>query len=428
MGCSNPVLMKYELEALEEFINFLINTYRDEAPDFVIPQFNTKEQFIFAKAFSITRELKSLLFELENESRLETLVQFHQATIIQLVDQLSDSLGQVGASAEGATKFQLWKLLNDQLEILLTFIESHLSKYFDLDKKIPNPYMLLEKNSFNEKLQGIHSQMQTRGIDPVLAELILFPVNAALQMKIDFSITYRRLIYIKQLLKDLDIVLSTDTGSPAFEDIFKLLVYLNFNSSYLIHYVIKKITGEAQEQNHVAGQLEGLCRWLKILNQCHTKPSFALKSSRPSLQEQLTTWLTEEICFIEKKKQLTLLIPPTNQPMYSEGQKIDTVFSVSQLAFLIRLMKETGVITNKNQGEVIRFFSRHFSSLQNQNISPESLRIKYYQVERSTVNSVKSILDKMIELSKKSKWLIFYLSTDAYYNLALDLLLDAELF
>ena len=377
---------------------------------------------------SVTKELKSYLFDFDSESRIEALVQCHQATIIELVDLLAGSNhNSSGGSATGRSKNALWKLLNDQLENLLTFIETYFLKYFDQDQKIPNSYLALERTSLSKKTSAIHSIVRTAQLDNRLIDIIFYPVERIISSNVN-AVTYRRLIFIKQLLKDLETVLSVDTGRPVIEDVFRLMIYLNFNSCHLTSYFIKAIANEAQEQHSVATQLEVLCHWLKITNQNHTKPSFVLKTARPSLQEQITRWLSEEINFIEKKKQLTLLMPPTVAAEQKEPVKVDTSFSVPQLAFLIRLFKEAGVITNKNQTELIRFFSRHFNSLHNQNISTESLRIKYYQIEQSTIKSVQAILDKMIDHSKKAKWFLVYFTTDACYDLAIELLFGFKIF
>ncbi|HPH46082.1 MAG TPA: hypothetical protein PLJ60_11730 [Chryseolinea sp.] len=83
--------------------------------------------------------------------------------------------------------------------------------------------------------------------------------------------------------------------------------------------------------------------------------------------------------------------------------KIKTSLSVAQLAYSIRLLKQSGIIVNDNKAEVIRFFSKHFSSVNNNNISQESFRSKYFAFETSAVTSIQGILNKMISISKKDE-------------------------
>ena len=70
--------------------------------------------------------------------------------------------------------------------------------------------------------------------------------------------------------------------------------------------------------------------------------------------------------------------------------------SVSQFALLTRSFVESGVIQNKNIAELIRFLARFVKTKRSGTISPESLRIKYYDVETSTRDAVKNLLHTAI--------------------------------
>ena len=165
--------MKYQLEDLEIFVHTLIDTYETETPHTIIPDFDDKEKALLKKSLSVTKELKSYLFDFDSESRIEALVQCHQATIIELVDLLAGSNhNSSGGSATGRSKNALWKLLNDQLENLLTFIETYFLKYFDQDQKIPNSYLALERTSLSKKTSAIHSIVRTAQLDNRLIDII----------------------------------------------------------------------------------------------------------------------------------------------------------------------------------------------------------------------------------------------------------------
>ena len=64
--------------------------------------------------------------------------------------------------------------------------------------------------------------------------------------------------------------------------------------------------------------------------------------------------------------------------------------SISQFAYFIRTFIEAGVIQNKNISELIRFLVRFVKTKRSENIAYESFRMKYYNVESSTKNSVKT--------------------------------------
>lgn len=412
--------MKHELEELEEFIYAFIDLYKSSPPETFIPGLNSKEGFITLKIYNIKKELKGILFEIDNESKIENIIQYHQAQIIKLADKTSDCLdgAEIGTDL-GNTKIYLCKVIHNSLEDLLTFIETYFSKYFDQSQKIPDAYVQLEKKSFIEKLEEIKSMTQDRNLDFTLTEIIFDPVQRFVNAASEKDISYRRLMYLKQLLRDMKNLLADPPEEDIFTSVFKLLAYLNFNSRKFVIYATNCIGREVKDQISLADQLEKLRHWLKILNQNHVKPCFALKNNNPSVQEQVSIWLTEEINYHEKRKQqLSLMLPPA-EPL-QEAFKVTTIFSVPQLAFTIRLLKDVGIVTNRNQTELIRFFSKNFGSARNENISAESLRIKYYNVEKSTVSSVQALLIKMVEQTKKGKWFIFYASGDFINDFVLE--------
>lgn len=112
---------------------------------------------------------------------------------------------------------------------------------------------------------------------------------------------------MKYLLKEL---FSLNSKPDFSEALFEHLFYLNFNSYHFLLFATAKIRSEVETLPSMTAQLEHLSLTLKKLNQAQVKPSFGLKPLRESLKNLLSNWLEEEIHFIEKKRQLTLIIPP----------------------------------------------------------------------------------------------------------------------
>lgn len=397
--------MTYELEFLEEFIQKQYQSQASNPPHSPIPEFSQKKLLIQSEVERIKKSLRHFLFNTECETLIENVVQHHQQHIIKLADQVIKCIDEAEASeiyeiSDGPTKLNLCKIMYKGLEELLTFIETYFSKYFNQDEKIPQAYVLMAGKEILHNLEILEEQAKQKNVDTELMRIALFPVKDFATEPLKKSISFRRLIYLKQLVKDLKFTLKDKTNETYSDDVFGLLFYLNFNTYFFLTYTTDKISEEVKEQTTLGNQVERLSFWVKLLNQNQVKPGFALKHDRPSIQEQLGMWLAEEIHFIEKKKQLTFLMSPSGPVVKTESFKVNTILSVPQLAYSIRLLKEAGIITNPNQTELIRFFSQHFSTPRNQNVSSESLRIKYYNVERSSVRSIQGILDRLVEHTK----------------------------
>jgi hypothetical protein len=237
-----------------------------------------------------------------------------------------------------------------------------------------------------------------------LFTIVLLPVVQFVSIPGKQNITFRRLIYLKYLVSELMQLAKPEAKIDYSKLVFEHLFYLNFNSFSLVEYATSKIRKEIEALPSITSQLEYLSRTLKELNQTQIKPSFALKPKRDSLKDILSKWLEEEIHFIEKKQQLTLMMPPGVQRFENLNDfKVKTTLSVPQIAYLVRILKDTGIITNDNKTDLIRFFSKYFSSVNNENISQESLRSKFFAYERSTVTHIQRVLTKLMDHSKKNE-------------------------
>jgi hypothetical protein len=76
---------------------------------------------------------------------------------------------------------------------------------------------------------------------------------------------------------------------------------------------------------------------------------------------------------------------------------------VAQLAYVLKIMHETGVITVKSQWDMFRFLQENVGSKRKETVSAQSLNNKYYTVEAATKASVKELLLKMINHINKAK-------------------------
>jgi hypothetical protein len=155
-------------------------------------------------------------------------------------------------------------------------------------------------------------------------------------------------------------------------------------------------------ENTLCGQIEKLCYHLKEINQIPINSEFIYKPERKSLNEQLITWLIEEITYLEKRQELSnLIVEDSNTSTIKKDFKITTSYSVSQVAFFLKLLVKVGAITNKNQRELLRFFASNMKTRQTEHISSESLRAKYYHIDDTAIEAVKALIINMLNETNK---------------------------
>lgn len=176
----------------------------------------------------------------------------------------------------------------------------------------------------------------------------------------------------------------------------EVLLYLNYNSRRYFRHLIKTITTELDSEETASGKLERLRYQQKVLNQTPSDYEIGYSPKSPSLKEMIGTWISEEIRFLEGATGLTI-VPQLQETEFSKKDfKIEFDMSVSQFAFFIKSFIETGVIQNKNLSELIRFLAKFVKTKRSENIAYESFRMKYYNVESSTKNSVKNLYHNAI--------------------------------
>jgi hypothetical protein len=112
-------------------------------------------------------------------------------------------------------------------------------------------------------------------------------------------------------------------------------------------------------------------------------------------------WLKEEIYYLEKIWGSKLAADKKDNSI--EQNKMTTQLSVAQLAYLFKIMHETGIISVKSQWDIFRFLQENVSSKRKETISAQSLNNKYYNVESATKASVKDMLLKMLQYINKAK-------------------------
>lgn len=398
--------MKYELGFFEEFITKECRKNRRLSPNSIVPDFTKKKLLIENEAERIKKSLAEHVFQVDNESRIELFIQHHQAQIIRLADKVvtqinSEESSTIRAITPEHSKINLCKIVLLSFEGLLNYIEAYFSKYFDQDHKIPDAYAYISAQELEEQKKALSNLFNERKLDKNLSDIILFPIENFLA-NTNNGITFRRLIFLKYITKELS-RLSDQPGNYT-EAVFEHLFYLNFNNNHFLRFATNKIRVEVDKLASMAEQLEHLSLTLKKVNQAQVKPSFALKPEHDSVKNIFGAWLEEEIHFIEKRRQLTLMLPPGGVQVQNLSQfKVKTILSVPQLAYSIRLLKDSGIITNDNRSELIRFFSKNFSSHQVENISTESFKGDYFKFGRAAVTHVQGVLTKLLLHSKKDE-------------------------
>lgn len=349
----------------------------------------------------IKMKWKNKVFESDDERKIERYIQGHQKELIDLTNKVLELLGSdLNKSPEGS-KTPLTVIYRG-LEELLVFIERYFSRYFDQDSFVPENYKMIAVHDFSEWLSTTKPVLEARMTDARLFKLCFHPIEKFVNRSNE-AITFQKLIFLKQLVKEITAIVQTEvTGKEANEKLRLLLLYLDYNSLRAYQYAIDYIVVYVNEATTMPQRIDRLAYAQKCVNQVQVKPGFSFYPEYATIKAQLAVWVGEEFKYAEQRKQLSLSFATDAKSLAVEkGIKIRTTFSVPQLAYFIRLLIEVKIVRNKNITQLTDFLARLLITQGTEEISGGSLHKSFYKVEEETRKKIGEFAIDMFNRTRK---------------------------
>jgi len=281
----------------------------------------------------------------------------------------------------------------ENIELTLNFIEDFFSNHFNKDNNVPFAYLTISKIEMKRQIKVIVSTLSSNEtIDKDLTEII---IKNLYQYTPDVpgGITYSKLAYRKKLINEL----LSENALITTQAVRAKLYCLNFNEDNFVAYEYARLQ---QITENIDGNKEKITSLLfeqKKINQLPTKVNVTCNTFMPSLKDQVKGWIEEEIKYLEKGSS-----PIKNENPSAENEnKIHTTLSVAKLALIIRLLVIDKIIINRTVAPMLRIVAKLFTTLQKEDISFGSLETKYHAPDKATINAVKDILFKWINILGK---------------------------
>ena len=387
--------MKYELDILESIIKDTIDSpgkIRKQSDDYI--------QSVNADIERLQKTFIREVFSLKNEKFVQLYIQNHQSALISLSDNIFKNLvhsesKNTHPKTDDFSVSDLQKLICRKIDNLLLFIRTRFPNFFNHDHEIPKHFQLEVQKELIENNQELYYRVESEN-NCTLLDISFYPLKKIQES--NASVSFNTLIYINKLCHKINDSCLTCSANSSNCTLKTSLIYLNFNSYRFFTYLTQEIKQEYAKKDTLHGQIEELSYQLKQINQMQVKPDFIYKPEHKPLNEQLANWLMEEIGYLEKKMVLSSEITKDNKVQIDKDFKIVTENSVSQVAFFVKILVEAGAITNKNQRELIQFLAAKVKTKQTNQISPESLRTKYYYTDEGTKNVVKDTIIKLLNI------------------------------
>lgn len=349
----------------------------------------------------IEKKVKDHVFKCKNQEEIEHYIHKLQQALINICFQLIKFLNpkQFSDIYKPAIDFSDTDILNliySKLEGLLCFFEKNYFSFIDENIKAPYRSELVKIYCIDQKLEVVKSAIERSNISSQLLKIMYVPLQKLNSITLEKQITYKELIYFNSYLSAFHEEISQQNENINETEIIETLLQVNFNSLDFFNFVIERIKEERQNHHTDRDYVSYLYQRLKTINQLVSKLNITYSPDLPPIKLQIINWLEEEINYLSKK---LLLDEGSKQPnLFNQVEKIkiQTGISVAQLALFHKLQTEVGIITHKNQRDIFRHIAESYSTSKVQDISPDSVGSKYYNVDNTTYEAVKTLVIQML--------------------------------
>lgn len=275
---------------------------------------------------------------------------------------------------------------------LIRFIQEFFGSYFDMNEKLP----VFLVNVYRNEITRLGEQFSEKvNLSSEINPLLLYLLNkhfASEEWMSRRQYNYRHFSYEKELLTQL-----LKENKPTNLSVRSLLYYYNFNCSSFVIYEFDRLVEQVTQLSSKADKINMLRTELKNINQLPARVNYSFDEDMPSLKEQVSTWIEEEIKYCEAGHFMQI----ANAPGTDNENKIHTTLSVAKLGLLVRLLVVDKIIINRTIAPMLRTVAKTFTTLQREEISFGSLETKYHAPDKATIAVMKDILQKWLVILSK---------------------------
>lgn len=358
------------------------------SPDHIPPDILQLREQIEKECGRIKDQLTKFIFTQARENLAERFIQYHQAGIIALTNQLQSVLPAGNEPAlQLATGFFISRLCD-----LLDYIERFFCKYFDLDAAVPRSYRLITLKQLGEDIRQLLFQVEERLQSPLLKSCLTDYLRPFIEEGPVNDLTFRDLAYLKTFLAETTGLLKSPATSDPDDQLSKVLIYLNFNHLGFLVYYQDRTRSELDHSDSAEQHLATLASALSQIKSLQSKPNASYSPAWPPIRTMLETWLGDEITMAVMQREKGPVLPAGGTGV---ADKMALNVSVAQLACITRLLFEENYYGLSSITDILKFTVGHFRSKRQEHISLRSISKEYYDTTQVTAAWVRDLLQRM---------------------------------
>jgi hypothetical protein len=308
------------------------------------------------------------LFSSIKEPVLTRYIQYHQAGITSLSNQVSLSIPPDFFQGIGNQLHQFYFTVVTKLEELLQFLKLGFYKYFDKDYPVSADRCRVQAEEIRQFVAETAIALHESDIDPSLVNVLTLSVSNKLTDAKQSGISYRQLDTSQSIVALLR-QKARDNSNMTTVEIAHELYRQNFNSYYFNQWYqeyLYRIINAVPEAKREATIIQEV----KVLNAIFVERDKIFEPELPAINDQLLPWLRQL-----SSQQSGLNLKAVFK--INGNERMPLQFSVTQFALFIRLCYLEGCFHVNNISGILRFFTQHFATKKQLNISFKSFAVPF---------------------------------------------------
>lgn len=391
----------YPLQWLDSLISVTLNPKKNLLCSITAEELSIILERILKETLDIQIHLNNQIFVFRKECEIRLLVQKYHSALIVLLDSVIDN--QNNEEFKDPRLSEVIDTLMSCLDELLSFIETRFSNYLGYDERVSAIHLIVTKKELNIRLDNLKNRLIKYVDDKSITNIILGSLYTFVNSKISYPITYREVLYQKELIKELEILEVPQRQSSVFSALDELLIYMNFNSKEYINYFRDSIAKRINLFQNEVDKMDQLLFLFKEFSQMHSNENIGYNLNDQNLKTVLSNWFVQEIAYLEKKihqSVVPLKDSGKNLNLPKENNKQNKVLcclSADQIGLILRATDESRILNAKSMSEVFKMIVPHLSTPYKIDLSYNSVRSKSYNAEDKDKEIVIETLEKIIK-------------------------------
>ncbi len=325
----------------------------------------------------IERLVSARLLELKNPTQVSTMLNMVLQRLIRICDRLFDIHGRISAET---------RVLLELLSAVKNIVPQSISPALPL----PKGFIQHQSEKLGSRWAALQTVLAGQGIGSLLTEITGLPVAA-------FALHKNRLVWadytwlrrLFDFIENMDWT-NLDCGSPE-EALISALIRLGYNHQRFLGYCYRLIKEKTDAKVGRKAKLEELTRCKTLILQDVAVSDLRYESRTEKVGDQLCSWVDAEMKLIAQVE------PDDTGDTFKNPFKFRHKMSVLATALWYKLQYDHGLFDEESLDVLAEKIARNCATKQQSDVSPGSVKTKFYTKDTATIKTVEELLVRMLD-------------------------------